>query len=1018
MYFKNIFTILTTIVLFQLSINSSIAQKNNSAIQPSFLNDSTHWVDSVFNSLSFEERIAQLIMVAGFSNKDLKQTEELTALVHNYNIGGVIFFQGGPQRQAAITNLIQSSARTPLLIGIDGEWGLAMRLDSTLCYPKQMMLGAISDDSLIYQMGVDIARQCKRLGIQINFAPVIDINNNPKNPVINMRSFGEDKMNVSRKGLSYMKGLQDNRILSSAKHFPGHGDTDADSHLTLPVINQTAHELDTMELFPFRELIFKGLSGIMVAHLFIPRLDSTPNRPSSLSPIIVNDLLKTKLHFNGLVYTDALTMKGFSTYGKNKDLIIQAFLAGNDVLLMPDNIPNVIDDLCEAVHDSIISKEEINKRCYKIIQAKYWTGLNKSVFVTKDHLYEDLHSPELILQQQKLYESSITLLKNENEIIPVKNLEKLKIASLVIGYKDKGEFQKTMDLYADMTHFYIDRASTYFQFDSIAKLLKNYNLIIAGIVNTDIRVNKNFGINDSCFYLFDSLARKKTVILDMFTNPYALAKIKNPELYKAIILSYEDKDIIQNLSAQLIFGGIPAKGLLPVTASEQFCLGNGIIQKSSVRLKYAIPEETGIASSSLNCIDSVVSDAIAKHVFPGCQILIAKEGKVIYWKSFGHHTYDRVQPVKNSDIYDLASITKITATTAAIMKLSEQNKIKLNKSLSSVLPGSSRSDKGKLIISDLLQHQSGLVSFIPFYMSTITPANNDENLMNKSSSDIFTIKSLDNYYFNKSIKYIEGYYSHAPYNYFTTQVADSLYILKTYTDSIIRKIYASPLQFKKKQVPAYKYSDLGFILLGKAVEKITKQTLDQYVDSVFYKPLGATTLGYLPLKKFEKDRIMPTENDLIFRKQVIQGYVHDPTCAMMGGVSGHAGLFSNANDLAKMMQLFLNKGTYGGTRFLDTATVDNFTSRQTKFADNRRGLGFDKPETDTTKKSPASSFAPPSSYGHSGFTGTFTWVDPDNQLIYIFLSNRVYPDQSNNKLVEMNVRTNIQDIIYKAMNCH
>jgi CubicO group peptidase (beta-lactamase class C family) len=683
---------------------------------------------------------------------------------------------------------------------------------------------------------------------------------------------------------------------------------------------------------------------------------------------------------------------------------------------MPDNIPNVIDALCEAVHDSIIRKEEIDKRCYKIIQAKYWAGLNKSVFVTKDHLTEDLHTPGMILQQQKLCESSITLLKNENDMIPVKNLEKLKIASLVIGYKDKGVFQETMDLYADVKHFYIDRASTYHQFDSVARLLKDYNLIIAAIVNTDIRANKNFGINDSCFFIFDSLARKHNVILDLFCDPYALEKIKNPYLYKAIILSYEDKDMIQNFSAQLIFGGIPAKGILPVTASEQFCLGNGIIQKSSTRLKYTIPEETGISSSSLNCIDSLVSDAIVKQAFPGCQILIAKEGKVIYCKSFGFHTYDRTQPVRNSDIYDLASITKIAATTPAIMKLSEQNKMKLNKSLSSYLPGSSRSNKGKLAIFDLLQHQSGMASFIPFYMSTITPVNADEKLTNKTASVTYTIKSVDNYYFNKNIKYIEGYYSHEPYNYFTTQVADSLYILKSYTDTILNKIYASPLQVtKRKQSPEYKYSDLGFILLGKAVEKVSKQTLDQYMDSVFYKPLGATTLSFLPRKKFKKECIVPTENDVIFRKQIIQGYVHDPACAMMGGVSGHAGLFSNANDLAKLMQMFLNKGTYGGTRFLNTSTVENFTSRQTKFANNRRGLGFDKPETDTTKQSPSGYLAPPSSYGHSGFTGTFVWVDPDNQIIYIFLSNRVYPDQSNNKIVEMNVRTRIQDIIYQSI---
>jgi len=927
-----------------------------------------------------EEKLMQLVFVAINPSKQAKVLNEELDWVKKFQPGGIIFFKGYPTKQIELTNLLQSYSKIPLLVAIDGEWGLTMRIDSTVNYPKQMMLGAMRNDSLIYVKGCDIAKQLKRMGIHINFAPVVDVNNNPANPIINMRSFGEDKDWVLRKSYFYMKGMEDNRILTSAKHFPGHGDTDADSHLTLPLIKHSFERIDSLELYPFKALIDSGISGIMVAHLNIPSIDSVSNRASSLSSLVVNNLLKKKLGFQGLIYTDALTMKGVTNFAKPGEIALSSFLAGNDIILMPDDIPAVVKSFQIAIQDSLINISDLDERCKKVLLAKQWTGAKDFKPISTQNLIADLNQPSYLVNRKKLTEACLTVLKNEQNIIPLRNLDTLKIACLSIGYDNAGIFHNMTDLYAKADHFSIDKNFKFTGTDSLLNALKSYNLILAAVINTDIRVNRNFGISDSSIMFLDKLARNNNVVLSFFSSPYALNRFTDLSIFKSLVLTYEDKDYIQQATVQLLFGAAHANGYLPVSLNSGFKKGDGLILNEKIRLSYSSPEELGYQSEKFNVIDSIIETAISYYALPGCQVLIAKDASVIYHKSFGKHTYEGTQLVKKSDLYDVASLTKVMATTPAVMRLYETGDIKLLKKVSYYLPELNHTNKASILVKDLLCHQAGLAPFIPFYKKFNSSA--DTLIYSKYQDSVFTI-----------------------------QVADSMYFSKKYYDSIYTQIIASPLAAR----PTYKYSDLGFILLQKIIESKDCCPLDVAMYKSLYHPLGATYTTYKPLEKYSPSVIIPTENDLTWRKQLVHGYVHDQTCAMMGGICGHAGLFSNANDIAKIMQMFLNKGVYGGIRYFEEETVSKFTSSQELKKSNRRAYGFDKPEGSSASVSPCSRLASPESYGHSGFTGTFVWVDPKDQLIYIFLSNRVYPDSKVNRLTEMNVRTKIQDEIYKIV---
>ncbi len=966
------------------SISGSSTNKGvGVSIEPPFLKKGDVWVDSIMAALTPEQRIGQLFMIAAYSNKGKEHMDELSELIRKNNIGGLIFFQGGPVRQAIQTNYYQSIAPTPLLISIDAEWGLSMRLDSTMRFPKQMALGAIKDNSLIYDMGIEIARQCKRLGIHINFAPVVDINNNPLNPIINSRSFGEDKYNVAQKGIAYMKGLQDGGVLANAKHFPGHGDTDSDSHKTLPTIKHNIDVIDTLDLYPFKELIREGLGSMMVAHLYIPALDTIKNTASTLSKIIVTGLLKNKLGFKGLTFTDALNMKGVSSYFQPGLLDVKALLAGNDVLLFSENVPQAIEEITCAINEKEISMEEIDLRVRKILETKYWAGLNRYKPIELKNLYEDLNTSFGQFINRKLSENSLTLIKNNNNLLPLQRLDTLKIASLAVGGDSVNLFQQNLGYYAPMDYYQISKDATKEVIDTLLKKLNKYNLLIISLHNTSSFSYKNYGITEQESFILNSLPNKRAkVVLNILGIPYTLNRLVGAEEADALLISYEDLENPQITSAQMLFGAIGSMGRLPVTAAT-YKLNEGIHTKGGLRLKYTFPEELSIPSANFAQIDTIVNNAIKNGALPGCQVLVAKDGKVIYSKSFGYHTYDKIRPVQNSDLYDIASVTKISSTLLGVMKLYDEHRIDMDKKVYRFLPEIKNTNKKDIILRDMLAHQAGLPPYIPFYLSTITPKG-------FLSDKVYSPMQSDS---------------------FPTPVSNGIYIRKNYSDSLWAQIKNGLLNEPGK----YVYSDIGYYFLKRMLERMTKDPLDKYVSKTFYAPLGLATHGYLPLTRFKMERIIPTAYDTKFRKRLVQGYVHDPGAAMMGGVAGHAGIFSNSNDLAIILQMLLNGGEYAGVHYFDKSTVDEFTKQQFPDVSNRRGMGFDKPEPDITKISPTAKSASLASFGHQGFTGTCVWADPEQNLIYVFLSNRVYPNEENNKLANTNVRTNIHQVIYNAI---
>ena len=943
----------------------------------------TPWVDSVFASLDLEERIAQLLMIRVHTDRDEAYYDRIVREIREHNVGGAAFFRGGPKRQVAMTNRIQSQAKTPVLIAMDAEWGPSMRLDSTIVFPKQMTLGAIEDDRLIYEMGLEIGRQLRRLGVHMNFAPVIDVNNNADNPVINFRAFGESREKVARKGTAYMQGLQDAGIFASAKHFPGHGDTNADSHHTLPLLLQSYEELDSIHLYPFRELIRQGLHSVMVAHLEIPSLEPEAKLASTLSYNIVTRLLKNEMGFQGLVVTDALDMRGVSDYFEPGELELRALMAGNDILLLPEDVPAAIRTIKKAVDDGLITEELVNERCRKILYYKEKAGLNDFDYIFPNGLIEELNRPSARLLNKRLARAAVTLVRNEKDLIPLSGLNHRRIAALSIGEKPGNPFHTRLSEYAPVSFYGIDKKHTPDRALQLIQELEQYDLVIVSLHNNSMFVSAEYGITPESIGLIHSLSSRKEVILSLFANPYSLSFFEEEILdTDAIVVAYEDGEHFEHAAAQAIFGGIQTTGRLPVTARPLFNAGQGIISPEPVRIRFGHPEEAGIPYSMLSSIDSVAKSGIRAGAYPGCQIAVIKDGVMVYNKAFGHHTYDSIQQVSPSDLYDVASVTKVATTTAAVMRLVDQGRMDLDKTLGDYLPWLRESDKHTISIRDILSHQARLTSWIPFYLSTMEEG-----------------------------EFIEGVYSENASEGFNIHVADGLFMHQNYRDTIFHEIARSELRKNNN----YLYSDLGFILLAEIVKSITGQTLDQFTDHFLYRPLGFSRTGFNPLQRFDSGRITPSENDTIWRRQVIRGYVHDPAAAMLGGVSGHAGLFSNAGELAVLMQMFLQGGNYGDRQFFRTNTIEEFTRVQFPDNDNRRGLGFDKPSLDDPDSGPACRSASPMSFGHSGFTGTYVWADPAENLVFVFLSNRTYPDQNNRLLIRENIRTDIHQIVYDAI---
>lgn len=943
------------------------------------------WVDSMFNAMTDAERFGQLFVVRGHLDMDSAYEQQVENLIRQYKPGGICYFnptgQGTPEKQAILTNRYQAaSPQLPLMVSMDLEWGLGMRLrGTTISFPKQIMLGAIDDNRLLYEMGVEVGRQCRRLGVHVNFAPDADINNNPANPVINERSFGEDRYNVTAKAYQYMAGLQDGGVLACAKHFPGHGDTDVDSHLDLPILKQSTARLDSLELYPFKMLAQNGIASFMVAHLSVPALDPRANWPTSLSRPVITDLLRNKFGFQGLIFTDAMEMKGVTKNFSAGQADVEAFKAGNDVDLLPENLGAAMTALQTAVDSGTIDKKQLYESCKRVLRSKYRLGIITPQRVELANLRNDLNPPQALVLKRKLIAESLTLVRDEPGIVGFRDLDKYRFASLALGDTNRTVFQTYCGYYAPVRHFNAGKDLDSLTQTRLLDSLKQFNVVLVSIHSTRAKASDNFGITASQLAFLHRLDSTTTVALTMFGNPYSMRFFDD---FPIVLDAYTEDPMVQETAAMALFGASDLKGILPVTASPAAKFGQGVRKiYPDKRLRYGLPESVGLRSDTLALMDTIVQQMIASGAAPGCQILVVKDNTVVWNKGYGSYTYQPSTPVSTETIYDLASVTKVAASTISLMKLTEEGKISLDLPMSDFIPELKKTNKKDLLVREILAHHAGLQAWIPFYTQTLTPDKHQSPLV----------------------------YRMKPEKGFEVPVASHLYMQNAWVDSVWQQIFDSPLRGDKN----YKYSDLGLYLGARAILETSGQPVNVFADRNFYKPLGLATTTYKPWEKGLTLRCAPTEEDQYFRFEQLQGYVHDMGAAMLGGVSGHAGLFSSANDLAKIFQMLLNGGSYGGVQYLRPETVKQFTTRFP--ASTRRGIGFDMKELNPKETANMSPLAGNNTFGHLGFTGICVWADPDKNLIFMFLSNRTYPTMDNNKLANGDYRPRLQSVVYRAL---
>jgi CubicO group peptidase (beta-lactamase class C family) len=781
-----------------------------------------------------------------------------------------------------------------------------------------------------------------------------------------------------------MKGMQDNGVLANAKHFPGHGDTDSDSHMTLPVINHSKERMNEVELYPFKKLIENEVNSMMVAHLHIPAYDSTKNKATTLSKNVVTNLLKKDLGFNGLIFTDALNMKGVSDFYQPGETDLLAFQAGNDVLLFPMNVPNAVKMIRSALENGELSEDRLEESVKKILNAKYKLKLNNGFQkLEKEDIHEKLNSTEAINLNKKLYAEAATLVKSKNNFIPIHILDTTNFASLSMRGDKNSVFQQYLNKYAEFTHYNLPKESVDLgDYTQLMNQLKNYETIVVGIHAMNNSASKRFGLKEEDLLFLQNLSEEANVVLTVFGNPYSLKYLQS---FEHVLMMYEDNDITQQLAPQMLFGAKPIRGKIPISASPNMKVGSGINTNTLNRFGYSSPLDVGMDPKILSEIDGIAEEAIETEASPGCQILVAKDGQIVYEKNYGYQTYHKFSKVEDETIYDLASITKVAATLQSIMFLYDRGIIDLDQKISSYLPELKKSNKENMTLRNILTHQAGLVPYVPFWRQT---------------HDMFGLKT--------------PLYQNHEASLYPNQLASGLYGHQVLGDSIWQWVIDSELLEKPRWQKnyEYRYSDMGYYIMQKISERMMNMTYEEFLAENFYRPMGMTTMGFLPLCRFPENQIAPTENDLVFRNDLIKGWVHDQGAAMVGGIAGHAGLFSNAKDLAILMQMNLWDGTYGGVRYFKKGTVPYFTRKQ--FSKNRRGLGWDKP-VEKEGPSPTSHYASPLTFGHTGFTGTAAWADPEFGLVYIFLSNRIYPDAENRKLIDSNIRTRIMDVIYQSI---
>lgn len=959
------------------------------------------WVDSVMQRMSLKERIGQLFIYTIAPQLNKPNTDLLRKVVQEYKVGGLLFSGGLLENQVKLTNQAQEMAGVPLLITFDGEWGLAMRLRGTPSFPRNRVLGCIRDNGLLYEYGREVARQCREIGVQVNFAPVADVNINPDNPVINTRSFGEDPVEVARKVVAYSRGLESGRILSVSKHFPGHGDTDVDSHKALPVLPFTRERLDSVELYPFRRAIRAGLGGIMVGHLEVPAWEPQAGLPSSLSRRIVTDLLKEELGFKGLVFTDALAMRGVSGQGH---LCLQALKAGDDLLLVPRSLEGELEAVRAAVRSGELPEAEINRRCRKVLMYKYALGLSKKPHVRLSGLESRLNTPHTRTLMRQLKQAAITVVdEGERPLLPL-DLSSRRVAVLQVGEGDVlSPFRTELSRSVRTDFFRLTTGMTESALQTLQKKLSAYERVLVCFSDRRLKNYRTF---------FTRYLPEVPLVYLLFVSDQQVPRDFGPAP-DALLLAHSAETEIQHRVAAILTGQAGADGRLSAAVGRWFRVGEGKTLEVPSQQPYRSLNDLGVDADRLSVIDRIAEEGIEEGAYPGCQIAVWKDGYEVYNKAFGTHcgvsrTGGDSIPVTPDDVYDIASMTKTSATLLAVMKLYDRGRLSLTDRVSDYLPFLLDTDKRDITVRQLLLHESGLPSTILFYRDAIDEDSYEGALFRGTQDDGHPARIGGKTWANPDFRFREGLTSAVSTDSCTWQVADSLWLNPRFKQTCLQQIADAPLLSRR-----YRYSCVGFILLQQLVEARAGMPMDEFLDREFYRPMGLTHTCYRPLERLPRRIIIPSSVDPFLRKDTLQGFVHDESAAFLGGVSGNAGLFSNAHEQALLYQMLLNGGELNGRRYLSPETCRVFTTTLSRTS--RRGLGFDKPDRRNPRRSPCCEEAPASVYGHTGFTGTCAWVDPDNHLVYIFLSNRIFPEVWNNKLSRLDIRTRIQQAVYKAL---
>lgn len=927
------------------------------------------WIDSVFQTLNQNQKIGQLFFARFSSHISPEVLRTIEKRVGTGDMGGIIFTAGDARKQLKITNGLQREARVPLLVSMDGSGGLGYVLDSAMRFPIPLAQGAINDGTLIYSIARETGRQMKAMGIHMSLSPnATPIHSATTNPDF---LYGDDREAVTEKALMHMKGLQDAGILSCAKYFPLKSieviDQKGKSHITL------YH--DTLVSQPFRRLFQQGLNAVIPdvndLPLFFERKKSDLKKKldaASLELFESGDLLHSPLGYDGVVIVDVESMKRSADKFEPGDAAMFAFQAGADIIISEEDPDPAVRKIKKLIHAEKKYAALLDKRVKKLMSLKYDAGLARPVAADPAVAFYNLHTTESYVLRNTAFTKTVTVLKNDNNIIPVSSLEDKKFVCLMAGDSIRA------DIFHRVVRKYTPAGRVLINDDRNRADISSQDVILVALFSgtTKKTLQNVMGV------LQEVSPLQQVIVADFgckIFQPYATR-------FPVVLTGYTDEKDMAGIVPQVIFGALPASGSLPFWYGE-IASGTGVKTGDLQRLGYSFPEDAGIDGRTLEKIGHIANEAIASGSTPGCYVLVAREGKVIFDHAFGHLTYDAKLPVTDETLYDLASLTKVSATLQAVMFMQERGLIDIHKKLSVYLPELRGTNKKDITIVDALTHQAGLVPFVPLWPLTVEgPA------------------------------LMPIYYNSKQNVQYPLQISSNLFGSPILKDSVWSWITYSKMLEKAPRTPyTYRYSDLGFMMFKQLAERTLNQPLEDFLQQNFYEPLGAYSLGYNPLNRFPSDMIAPTELDTLFRHGLVLGTVHDERAAMLGGVSGHAGLFGTANDLSKLGQMLLQEGAYGGLQYYRPETVRLFTAKQ--YASSRRGLGWDKPVVGEWN-SPTSRLASPDTFGHTGFTGTCLWVDPGFDLVYIFLSNRVFPDRSD-KLIQTNIRSRIQDVIYEAI---